>query len=341
MDVYYGKKSRIRTTSLNNQTEYNWYFNPDGSLTLPQDSALKGADSLTVSTNYRAALGPFTGIVSQTLTGNGYIIVSNNSQDLLAGVTLSDLTGGTLTFVSQTNTILGVTLVGNNIYSGQPEYSVHISGPTDSSTGGTGIGISIAKAETKNDWTFRTDGTLTLPTGGGDEGGEIDFTKAPNSTLSGTAVVVDQYQDRLRIFENGGTTRGAYIDLNQAAAGVGTLLNNRVSGFVNAGTFVTMDLLKATVTTSSNRGLSLAATTGFFTIRIAGTYARTSTTGGAMAEVTLTTTPEASMFDWDFSNAGDSSTYIITDITNNRSYRITLQIGYLYNDNMICIERLI
>ena len=191
------------------------------------------------------------------------------------------------------------------------------------------------------DWLFGADGTLTLPTVAGDEGSEIDFTKAPNSTLSGSAVIVDQYIDKLRFFEGGGTSRGAYIDLKQAAAGVGTLLNNRVSGFVDAGAFVTMDLLKATVTTTSNRGLSLAATTGSFVIYIAGTYAKTSTTGGAMAEVTLTTTPEASMFDWDFSNAGDSSTYIITDTTNNRSYRITLQIGYLYNNNMISIERLI
>ena len=102
-----------------------------------------------------------------------------------------------------------------------------------------------------------------------------------------------------------------------------------------------MDLLKATVTTTSNRGLSLAATTGTFAIRIAGTYAQTSTGGSARADVTLTTTPEASMFDWDFNAAGDLSTYIITDTTNNRSYRITLQIGYLFNNNMISIERLI
>ena len=41
MDVYFGKKSRIRTTSLDNQTEYDWYFNPDGSLTLPTGGEIK------------------------------------------------------------------------------------------------------------------------------------------------------------------------------------------------------------------------------------------------------------------------------------------------------------
>jgi hypothetical protein len=214
-------------------------------------------------------------------------------------------------------------------------------GEIHSSAGTGNVVVQSNDGATAYNWTFETSGALILPTVSGNEGAEIDFTKAPNSTLSGSSVVVDQYVDRLRFFEGGGTSRGAYIDLKQAAAGVGTLLNNRVSGFVNAGAFVTMDLLKATVTTTSNRGLSLAATTGSFVIYIAGTYAKTSTTGGAMAEVTLTTTPEASMFNWDFGNAGDSSTYIITDTTNNRSYRITLQIGYLYNNNMISIERLI
>jgi hypothetical protein len=192
-----------------------------------------------------------------------------------------------------------------------------------------------------NEVVLGTDGVLTLPTGGGDEGGEIDFTKAPNSTLSGTAVVVDQYKDRLRFFEAGGTSRGAYIDLTQAAGGVNTLLNNRVSAFVNAGSFVTMDNIKATVTTSGQRGLSLAAVSGSFNIRIAGTYAQAGTTGGSTAGVSITTTPSVSIFDWNFIGAGDLATYVITDTTNNRAYRVTMHIGYLYADNMICIERLI
>ena len=182
---------------------------------------------------------------------------------------------------------------------------------------------------------------ITATNASGDEGGEVDLAKSPNSSLSGDIIVIDQYIDRVRFFEAGGTTRGAYIDLKQAAAGVGTLLNNRVSGFVNAGTFVTMDNLKATVTTSSNRGLSLAAVSGSFNIRIAGTYATAGTTGGSTAGVNITTTPTTSMFGWDFVGAGDLATYVITDTTNNRAYRVTMHIGYLYNDNTICIERLV
>ena len=75
-------------------------------------------------------------------------------------------------------------------------------------------------------YVFDNGGILTLPAPPtGNEGAEIDFTKAGNSALSGTTVVMDQYVDRFRFFESGGTNRGAYIDLTQAAAGVGTLLN--------------------------------------------------------------------------------------------------------------------
>ena len=193
--------------------------------------------------------------------------------------------------------------------------------------------------------TFDNTGVLTLPAQSittGSEGAEIDFTKAPSSTLSGSVVVVDQYADRLRFFESGGTNRGVYIDLTQAAAGVGTLLNNRVSGFVNAGTFVTMDLIKATVTTSGQRGLSLATTTGTFTYNIGGTYGTAiPSSGGSSGSGTLSTTATASIFNWNFGSAGDTSTYILTDTTNSRAYRITLQIGSSYNNNMISIERLI
>jgi hypothetical protein len=173
------------------------------------------------------------------------------------------------------------------------------------------------------------------------EGGEVQLAKAATSTLSGSNVIIDQYVDRIRVFEGGGTARGAYIDLNQAAAGVGTLLNNRVSGLVNAGTYVTMDLLKATVTTSGNRGLSLAATTGSFGIFIGGNYALNGGSNGSSGSGTINTTASTSQFAWNFTGAGDISTYIITDTTNSRAYRITLQIGASYNNNLISIERLV
>ena len=59
----------------------------------------------------------------------------------------------------------------------------------------------------------------------GDEGGEILLAKpASNTTLDGVGITIDSYQNRIRFFEQGGSARGAYIDLTQAAGGVGTNL---------------------------------------------------------------------------------------------------------------------
>ena len=66
---------------------------------------------------------------------------------------------------------------------------------------------------------------LTSTNSQGDEGGEILLAKAvTNTTLVGTGVTIDVYQNKLRFFEQGGTARGAYIDLTTAGAGVGTNL---------------------------------------------------------------------------------------------------------------------
>jgi len=60
----------------------------------------------------------------------------------------------------------------------------------------------------------------------GDEGGQLDLaTAATNNTLVGGFVNIDIYQNKLRIFESGGTNRGVYIDMaNGASTGVGTNL---------------------------------------------------------------------------------------------------------------------
>jgi hypothetical protein len=114
------------------------------------------------------------------------------------------------------------------------------------------------------------------------------------------------------------------------------------SGFVNAGTFVTLDNIKATVTTSGQRGLSLATVSGTATCYISGTYGMYggATVGGASAGFSMTTTPSASIFSWSFGSEGDAATYIL-NYGYTKSYRITVMIGGAYNNNMISIERLI
>jgi hypothetical protein len=65
---------------------------------------------------------------------------------------------------------------------------------------------------------------LFVTSAGGDEGGQLNLANATtNTTLSGN-IVIDVYQNKLRIFEGGGTARGGYFDLSGLSAGVGTNL---------------------------------------------------------------------------------------------------------------------
>jgi hypothetical protein len=59
----------------------------------------------------------------------------------------------------------------------------------------------------------------------GDEGGEILLAKPQtNSTIAGTGLTIDVYQNRLRIFEQGGTARGGYWDITALGTGASTNL---------------------------------------------------------------------------------------------------------------------
>lgn len=99
----------------------------------------------------------------------------------------------------------------------------------------------------KTDDDFKVGGKLSVLGASGDEGGEIILAPAvTNSTLSGD-VTIDVYQNKLRIFESSGTTRGAYIDLTAATAGVGS---NLLAG---GGGATDLDgLSDVTITTPSN-----------------------------------------------------------------------------------------
>lgn len=127
----------------------------------------------------------------------------------------------------------------------------------------------------------------------------------------------------------------------QGVAGVG--IKGFVSGYVDAGQFVTLDNLKFTVTTGGSRGLSCATVTGTVNLSISGTFGYINGVGGSATGYpgpSYNTTPSGSWFGWSFPNAGDGSTYLINDYTNQRFYRVTLMIGAGYLKNFISIERL-
>ncbi|MEY3774561.1 MAG: hypothetical protein RLZZ129_1341 [Verrucomicrobiota bacterium] len=65
--------------------------------------------------------------------------------------------------------------------------------------------------------------TNALAQAGGGEGGQINLEKASDSTLSGN-VALDTAAQNFRVFEQGGTSRGAYIDLTECGAGASSKL---------------------------------------------------------------------------------------------------------------------
>lgn len=133
-------------------------------------------------------------------------------------------------------------------------------------------------------------------------------------------------------------------DIDNRINSLGGVGKGYAAAYVNAGTFVTLDNLKFTVTTGGARGLSCATVSGTVTLSISANYALCGgANGGATAYPggTYNTTPSGSWFGWSFPNAGDGSTYLVNDYTNQRFYRVTLMIGVAYNNNFISIERLL
>ena len=121
----------------------------------------------------------------------------------------------------------------------------------------------------------------------------------------------------------------------------GSSTAKKVSGYINAGTYLSFENIQVTVPTSGNRGLNLVAVSTPFYCNIGATYgALGGGSGNASYNSYITTAASGSMFGWGFGNAGDFVTYLINDTTNSRVYRITLSIGAGYANNFVCIERL-
>lgn len=132
---------------------------------------------------------------------------------------------------------------------------------------------------------------------------------------------------------------GTYIDISPLVSDI-----KFVSGYVDAGQFVTLDNLKFSVTTSGNRGLCCATVSGTVALSIAGNFCLSNGSVGGCStswpQPVYTTTASTSWFGWGFPNAGDGSTYLVNDTVNQKFYRVTLMIGYGYSKNFISIERL-
>jgi hypothetical protein len=174
--------------------------------------------------------------------------------DLDYGEVALNYTDGKLYFKNASNVIKSftiddsvVTLTGTQTLTNKTLTSPVISGGTinDAIIGGTTPAAITGTTVTST-------GNLLSTYSAGDEGGEIFLAKPQTNTSISTGVRIDIYQNKLRFWEDGGTNRGAYIDLTAAAASVGSnLLTGGVGGSgtvtsITAGTGLT----GGTITTS-------------------------------------------------------------------------------------------
>ena len=92
----------------------------------------------------------------------------------------------------------------------------------------------------------------------GDEGGEILLAKPQtNTALSGTGVTIDVYQNKIRFFEQGGSARGAYIDITACSGGA---TSNLLTGGGSSGYSDLVEIAQTGISTSTTL-YSASATT--------------------------------------------------------------------------------
>jgi hypothetical protein len=222
---------------------------------------------------------------------------------------------------------------------------------TFNTTGNVGIGNNAPSTTLDVTGSLQVSGSTTLKsslnigTGVGAEGGEMQLAFAQTgNTLAGTAVVIDVYQDRLRIFESGGNSRGVFLDLAKAPSGVGGELLTKASGIVNRGVDVTLGNLKARIAATGNISLQLSTVSGTYSIYGSGIYAQAGAVVGATidgsAPKTISTTPAYLVAGNTFPTAGGTDTWNIMDTSNSIAWRITMILGAGVNNNLISIERL-
>lgn len=214
-------------------------------------------------------------IVSNATTGSIFVTIQNGYElDELHDVRITSPStddvlvrssyNGTPVWVN-TKTLSGLTYVG----------ATTISGGTVSSSGDVTAG-----------------GVLKSTQSSGDEGGEIQLATAQtNTSLSGTSVTIDIYQNKLRIFESGGSNRGVFVDITESIGGVGTDLLNpfipsltpqeiyRGVTFQNNSTTVTTTGGITMSTTASNLAISVSSA-NFYEKQIRLRYYSTTVTGG-------------------------------------------------------------
>lgn len=189
------------------------------------------------------------------------------------------------------------------------------------------------------------DGFLRLSAGGGTNAiqqSSIDLSgySATVPDMNNTIVMRTAGVERLRLDNSGNVNVTGKLNVTDPTGNVST----KLAGRVTAGTFLSFENLRFSVTTAEPRGLTVATGSGSVNLYVEGRYNNgAGTIYGARTAgvVTYSTTASGSPFGWGFNSAGDTIIYHFTDPDNSRLYRVTLIIMPSYINNFIIVERLL
>ena len=174
---------------------------------------------------YHTVLLGYVVRVSPTV-GSVFVNISNGWEiDELHDVRINGKTFGDLLSLSAYN--------GSNVWVNSKTLNGSYTITGDTTVGGQLKANSVSATTINASGDINASGYLRSYNSTGDEGGEVFLNKAATNTTLIGGVTIDVWQNRLRFFEQGGTARGAYIDLTAAGAGVSTNLLSGGGGEIN------------------------------------------------------------------------------------------------------------